>query len=383
MAKTFENVKMPADIRQKMMAAVSMLLVSSIMVVSSTYAWFTLSTAPEVQNISTTVAGNGSLELALMPASGTFGEISSAAVGNDATAVAKNTHWGNLIDLSDESYGLSLVTLNPAQLNLTADGAFADATKPLAVAEYGFDGRIAQLTSNKIAVKARTASDAAFNTNAYGVRAIGETNDAGAIDLSDGKLASYGYVVDLAVRLNAENASGSTNTPGKLLLQTDEKQRIYNGDDASTNTETLGGGSYMVFKSNETTLSTAGTTGLLQALRVTFVQNYGNAGANSYTILGTARLDTSEGTLSTEGNKYPLYLYQDTTKLEGADAVLLNSLPKNTAQQISAIVWLDGSQVKNANVAADALTSMAGKLNLQFTTDVELKPAVNTSLKGE
>ena len=43
------------DIKSKLMAAICMLLVSSIMMVSTTYAWFTLSTAPEVTGIQTAV----------------------------------------------------------------------------------------------------------------------------------------------------------------------------------------------------------------------------------------------------------------------------------------------------------------------------------------
>ena len=38
-----KKFRMPAGIRNKLTAAVAMLLVSSIMMVSSTYAWFTLS----------------------------------------------------------------------------------------------------------------------------------------------------------------------------------------------------------------------------------------------------------------------------------------------------------------------------------------------------
>lgn len=40
------KVKMPGSMRQKLMAAAAMLLVAAILLVSSTYAWFTLSTAP-------------------------------------------------------------------------------------------------------------------------------------------------------------------------------------------------------------------------------------------------------------------------------------------------------------------------------------------------
>lgn len=120
MAKTKQKVKMPSGIRNKLMAAVSMLMVSAIMMVSTTYAWFTLSTAPEVKNISTTVAGNGSLEIALMPTTGLLGDIqsgnSATGSGGTVTVATANTTWGNLVSLDDASYGLSSVTLLPASL---------------------------------------------------------------------------------------------------------------------------------------------------------------------------------------------------------------------------------------------------------------------------
>ena len=62
--------KRQRDIKTKLMAAICMLLVSSIMMVSTTYAWFTLSTAPEVTGINTAVGANGNLEIALMPKTG-------------------------------------------------------------------------------------------------------------------------------------------------------------------------------------------------------------------------------------------------------------------------------------------------------------------------
>ena len=61
------------DIKSKLIAAICMLLVSSIMMVSTTYAWFTLSTAPEVTGINTSVGANGNLEMALLPMSGRNG----------------------------------------------------------------------------------------------------------------------------------------------------------------------------------------------------------------------------------------------------------------------------------------------------------------------
>ena len=404
-----QKVLMPAGIRSKLMAAASMLMVGVIMMVSSTYAWFTLSTAPEVKNISTTVAGNGSLEIALMPTDGTFSGITAGAVGSTASVVDKNTKWGNQIILSENTatgdyYGLNSISLNPASLNYTKAEGAAEATfvadKPLTIATYGFDGRIAELSSDNIGVKGKAADSKQFNTGDYGVRAIGELTDTEVT-------SAYGYVVDLALRVNTTKENG---TAGNLLLQTAAKNRIYDG---STNEETMGGGSTMSFSvPANANLKTGALKELLRAIRITFVQNYGLSGGTPV-VLGTARLDvtevkdyttgnigdtnlgdTSTLTVTTEG-KAPIYLYKETTTTTGGEGnqtttttwdkdesgVLLTGMTKNDAYQISAIVWLDGTAVKNANVSAATAQSLTGTLNLQFSTDITLNPAVNTPLQ--
>ena len=233
-----KKVLMPFGLRNKLIAAISMLLVSSIMMVSSTYAWFTLSTAPEVKNISTTVAGNGSLEIALMPTTGLLRDITAGVVGNTAALKDKNTKWGNQVVLSEgenDPYGLNDISLNPAQLNYEkADGAAEAAfvpDKPLAIAKYGFDGRIAGLDAQNVGIKSK-ADGVGFDSTNYGVRAIGELTGTEVT-------SAYGYVVDLAMRVNTTGADG---TKGKLLLQTEKANRIYDG---SNNAETMGGGSTM------------------------------------------------------------------------------------------------------------------------------------------
>ena len=409
-----KKVLMPFGLRNKLIAAISMLLVSSIMMVSSTYAWFTLSTAPEVKNISTTVAGNGSLEIALMPSDGTLGSIKNGRSTEGTVALTTaNTSWGNLIDLSDESYGLKDISLNPASLKMKENSAeqLDDKTKPLSIANYGMDGRITTLDNSKIFVTGMNTDSKKFTSNVehpYGVRAIGEVVGA---DQNLG--SSYGYVIDLALRLNTSNDNG---VAGKLLLQTEKANRIYDG---STNEETMGSGSTMSFSVPvDAGLKAGALKELLGAIRITFVQNYGNSGITDDTmikVLGTAKLDTSElhdytngkdaanakttegsdkWTVTTEGTA-PIFLYKTVTegettkevKLDGTTeelkAVLLTEMPKNAAQQISAIVWLDGNAVKNGNVSATAAQSLTGTLNLQFSTDIKLNPAVNTPLKGE
>ena len=375
MVRKKEKVVMPAGIRNKLMAAVSMLIVSAIMMVSSTYAWFTLSTVPEVKNITTTVAGNGSLEIALMPTSGLFKDLKSgfSSEGGTVAVTTANTSWGNVVQLSDTSYGLGTVSLNPAQLNLNTTDAtkFANAANPLAVATYGFDGRVDKLDAN---TALRSYKEAAFKDETYGVRAIGVADEAGV--LKD----TYGYAVDLAFRLNTTNNTGGNAASGKLLLQTDAKQRIYNGENPSANAATQGGGSYMSFDINGTGLD---LTQLMAAIRVTFVQNFGLSGAGETpTILGTAKLDTAHAVAGATETKVPLYLYKTSGEAEviDTDAVLLPTLTKNQAAQVSAIVWVDGTMMKNSSVAAISTTLAKATLNLQFSTDVELKPANNNVL---
>lgn len=130
------------DIKSKLVAAVCMLLVSCIMMVSSTYAWFTLSTAPEVKGISTSVGSNGNLEIALSPDDGDGTKVGDFAIGSTDGWAVKNLTWGNLLDLSEYS-DLKNWTLSPSQLILSG-GALSSAGT-LAVPEYGSDGRITAL----------------------------------------------------------------------------------------------------------------------------------------------------------------------------------------------------------------------------------------------
>ncbi len=173
------------DIKSKLMAAIAMLLVSSIMMVSSTYAWFTLSTAPEVTGITTAVGANGNLEMALMPTDGLtksvaedFGigyAVDKSMATKDASVA--NVTWGNLVDLSDNTfYGLDKITLYPAKLNVSegANGVQLNAAGMLSYPEYGADGRVTQLKSEGIVTSAYDSTSQSFPQNdGYGVRAVG------------------------------------------------------------------------------------------------------------------------------------------------------------------------------------------------------------------
>ena len=179
--KTTELMSRKSTLKSKLMAAVSMLLVSAIMVSVTTYAWFILSTAPEVKGMSTTVGSNGALEMALLnKETGANMDMIKAGVGDSiatsGNVTASNITWGNLVDLEDTSYGLDQITLYPAQLSgLTGLSRTASA---LSYAVYGTDGRVANLDGmTESGVRDDTGKFVA-DTTSYGVRAIGRANSA-------------------------------------------------------------------------------------------------------------------------------------------------------------------------------------------------------------
>ena len=168
--------KLSYNIKGKLISSIAMLLVAVIMVVSSTYAWFTLSTAPEVTNISTAVGANGALEMLLLTknANGDWVYNSGALPeGKAEDATIFNTYWGNLVDLSNDLYyGTDQITLYPSTLLVDADGKINSDT-PISIPEYNAGGRVTKTQE--------TGDFGVFNgsvfypagTNDYGFRALG------------------------------------------------------------------------------------------------------------------------------------------------------------------------------------------------------------------
>lgn len=190
-----DKKRMPIyGIKGKLVSACCMLLVAVIMVVSSTYAWFTLSTAPEVKGISTSIGANGALEIKL-----------DGATDNNGTP-------GNLVDLSDTSkYGMDKIVLNPSMLVLDEEGKIHQ--NFLAIPEYNEYGKVTTTTTNKTSAGSYTGS--AFVTGATnGLRAVGVTSG-----LTDRQLA-YRNAKNAASTnsgLAINKAASSLNTNGPVL----------------------------------------------------------------------------------------------------------------------------------------------------------------------
>jgi hypothetical protein len=164
--KMTKKPKLISSIRAKLVSAVAMLLVAMIMVVSSTYAWFTLSTAPEVTGISTSIGANGALEMAL-----NTGLANGPKSGQVQTGEDENTYWGNLVDLDKAQYGLNKITLLPSQFVVAEDGKTFNAAGFLQTPVYGADGRVENLTPNTVAGK--YTNNSFIPSTDFGVRGLG------------------------------------------------------------------------------------------------------------------------------------------------------------------------------------------------------------------
>ena len=218
--------KRQRDIKTKLMAAICMLLVSSIMMVSTTYAWFTLSTAPEVTGITTSVGANGNLEMALQPLHGESTKITSGT--SDSMAVKPvteaNITWGNLVNVSN-GYGLDKITLYPAALKI-ADNKIP--VNPLSTPEYGADGRVADLKDETLT---GVYQNGAFFEKAQGTRADGTEGEIAvpygvrAIGTSSGmtpRTLAYRAALsaaNTAAGMARSAASTTLNTNGSTLAE--------------------------------------------------------------------------------------------------------------------------------------------------------------------
>ena len=182
--------------KRKLMAAVSMLLVSGVMLTSASFAWFTISTAPEISNIKTSVAANGNLEIALA-------ETADAPPASTTTDSGKNGTWGNLVDLNGY-FSSAAIKLKPVQV--------ADNGK-VSIPTFGLDGRISSLPEvTGVAVETANLKGIYTYTSDGTIWAVRvdfwvRSNVAGTVSLSD-----------IAARGTGETGLGSTLDNDKVTV---------------------------------------------------------------------------------------------------------------------------------------------------------------------
>lgn len=277
--------KRQRDIKNKLMAAISMLLVSSIMMVSSTYAWFTLSTAPEVTGINTAVGANGNLEMALLPLTGDANAITTGTQDSTKVLKERNVTWGNLVDLSDNAYyGLNTITLYPAELNAIKDAAKNPtelAASMLNTPEYGSDGRISQLVDNTVT---GTYGGTSFPQNDnFGVRAVGTANGMTARQLA---YRNYRSAANTAMSQAKTAAAASLNSKGSALASIAIK-RAASPDETYTQAEIQ-----TLLDAVDNLLGKEGQTGVLQYIETAYRQNIIAMGASAAASLSDDQFTT-------------------------------------------------------------------------------------------
>lgn len=218
-------------VKKKLMGAICMLLVASIMMVSSTYAWFTLSTAPEITGISTSVGANGNLEMALLNTA-TYADMTTikSAVGDSSAVAGKsvtesNITWGNLVNLDDQSYGLGQIKLMPAALSVQEAGAGSykvNLSSLLGTPVYGADGRVVDISGRTYTGTWNGSDSWAYNNTQtqYGVRAIGANDNltaqqAGLLTAKSDynkALTAAKSIIQNALTTNGQNLASAVTT---------------------------------------------------------------------------------------------------------------------------------------------------------------------------
>lgn len=175
-----EMLKSMMSLKSKLMATVSMLLVSAILLTNVSYAWFVLSTAPEVSGVSTTSGANGALEIALQSTDEQGNRAAITSGVGDSSALASqpiteaNKSWGNVVDIT-RGYGLDSITLYPARLNVDAANNYkVNPLSYLSVPQYGTDGRIFELLNTEKTSYVESDGVGAYEDSVgYGVNVLG------------------------------------------------------------------------------------------------------------------------------------------------------------------------------------------------------------------
>ncbi len=208
-------------LKERVIAAVMLLILSTTMMASATFAWLTASEKPEVAGTMTQVSANGNLEIALVKPVATDEEgnpiypdpskVGDSNAAEGQTVYNSNLTWGNLLNLSDSSYGLQQIVLRPAKLKMSTLG-----TSPFESVLYGADGRVTVDSNSEFSyfTWVTNPEDGGIprflDTGNYGVRAIASGTSRYEGDVSAGELA---IVTTYKERLKkVEDANGVVNT---------------------------------------------------------------------------------------------------------------------------------------------------------------------------
>lgn len=301
-------------LKAKLISATALLVLSAVMMTTASFAWFTISTNPEIANISANITSNGNLEIALDAGAGT------APLASTKADAGKNETWGNLVDLKGFFTGgtKDTVTLKPVQFTGTA------MNKPV----YGLDGRISDLT----ALSRVNAADATSGTDFKDFGGVWVYTDGSAAAAGTYDAHIYAFEVDYWLRTNATDSTVSLSTA------------VSRAEDA---TDTIAGetglGSFITDEKNVTILIQDGTSW--------YLAKRGAVADGKYPLtLVSCTIDATTGVIT-----------------EGAAASI--ALVKDTAKLLKMFVFMDGTTLTNADAL---LTETEFTMNIQFSSSATL-----------
>lgn len=306
MRETQRNIrnyqKKLVGVKEKLATAGLLFIMSAVMLTTASFAWITLSVAPEVTGVSTTIAGNGNLEIALATSdeNGLAKLPEASQVGDsNKNLVEKNITWGNLVNLNDNSYGLNKVVLRPATLNTSQNDG------PLRAVIYGKDGRVED-PNYEFSYSNYNENEEAFvipdkqsgEKTSYGVRAI-----------SSVMLTASGEDAERNIQLRNEivNALGASKSTYTALVTNSEYLNSIAGlmgvfltdqlNNTNTNVQSYMPTFYKMVQEFDKAMTQLGET----YVKIANVQiSKLNLNMNSYTSL-TDLLSESQSTLNSKG----------------------------------------------------------------------------------
>lgn len=313
----------------------------------------------------------------------TIANVSAAKAAYTGLAVAESYTWDDIDAILDKlivvnncklngnsiSGGLSMEALANSVLNdginiTLEDGSGAYAEVAAHCGNYRATVTMTNVQAGGFTFEKLTANMATNSTQdpKFLAGSLSNVTSAGEPDGTSAQAAPmtefYGYIIDLGFKTNAANSN--------LLLQTTPVDRIYKDNN---NEATQGKGSYMQFRATTTELTNEQVKGLMECIRIVFFET------GTRNIIGEARLDTASATIGADGVTAQMYMYKNDVIQNGSDGdASIKALPQNTEVKISVLVYLDGNTIGNEDVAATDVKSVTGSMNIQFSSDAELKP---------
>ena len=219
--------------RSKLLLVLVLLIFSAAILSFASYAWIVLSVRPSVEGISTNIGANGALEMALLTDE-TYEntELIQSRVGDSISAqdkVTANTTWGNLIDLSDELYGLDKISLKPSALSIKHRDDVVQLNEGyLLFPTFGADGRVSGFIDSSMTGKFYSGSFLGNGSRQqHGVTAIGVSEESSPQQIA---LMHAATAIPTDRTQAQQKASKALSSNGSVLFKSHSDDAYFDSD---------------------------------------------------------------------------------------------------------------------------------------------------------